>query len=117
MNRTALWALLGLLLLPAAARADGVASNPLWTANQAQNAFAVTASDSANLPQGPTSALYNGNSSACNIKMMLKGDSAAVTWDSVQPGQILPVRAIQVYATGTTCSNLVALYTSQPAPP
>ena len=56
-----------------------------------------------------TSAIYNGNSTACNITMQLNGDSSTIVWQNVQPGEILPVQAVLITAA-TTCANLVALY-------
>jgi hypothetical protein len=58
----------------------------------------------------PTSAVFNGDGSACNITMQLNGDSTTLLWQDVQPGEILPVQAVLVASSGTTCTNLVAIY-------
>jgi len=71
----------------------------------AQNAFAVTPSDSVDLP-APARALYIGGSG--NIKINDSGNGA-VTFVGVAAGSILPVMARRVYATGTTATNIVAL--------
>ena len=62
-----------------------------------------------NTPIIATSAIFNGNATACNITMQLNGDSSTIVWQNVQPGEILPVQAVLITAA-TTCSNLVALY-------
>lgn len=71
----------------------------------AQNAFAVTPSDSADLP-APARALYVGGSG--NVRINDTGNGA-VTFVGVAAGSILPVMARRVYATGTTATNIVAL--------
>jgi len=65
----------------------------------------VTTSDSAEID--PTRGLYIGG--AGNIKV----DTAAgttVTLNSAAAGSVLPIRVKKVYATGTTATNIVALY-------
>lgn len=71
----------------------------------AQNAFAVTPSDSTDLA-APARALYVGGSG--NVKINDSGNGA-VTFYGVAAGSILPVMARRVYATGTTATNIVAL--------
>ena len=71
---------------------------------------AITPSDTTLLPLRPTKAIFNGNATACNVVMRLAQDTASVTWSNVQPGSWLPVAAIQVYQTGTSCTGLVATY-------
>lgn len=94
------------LLCPLAARADNTTQQ---VTNQATASAAVTPSDSTVL-NPPTTALFNGNASACNMALILQKDGSTVTtWNNVQPGQILPVRAKQIMAA-TTCSNIVAMY-------
>lgn len=65
----------------------------------------VTTSDSSEID--PTRGLYIGG--AGNIKV----DTAAgttVTLNSAAAGSVLPIRVKKVYATGTTATNIVALY-------
>lgn len=77
-------------------------------------AQAVTASDTADLPQVGASianapvcdALYIGG--AGNVTVLLE-DNTALTF-AVIAGQILPIRARRVKASGLTASGLVALY-------
>lgn len=78
------------------------------TTNQGYASAAITPSDTKQIPV--TRAVFNGNATACNIIMELNGDSAAEPWDNVPSGAILPVQAVLVKSTGTTCSNLLAIY-------
>jgi hypothetical protein len=72
----------------------------------AANAAAVTPSDTANLPTS-SKRLWVGT--AGNVKVTTVGGST-VTYDNVPSGAYLQVRAQQVFATGTTASNIVAEY-------
>jgi len=76
--------------------------------NQAWNSIVVNPSDQASIP--PTRAIYNGNSTACTVTIVPNGGSTPIAFSNVQPGEFLPVQAIFIKATGTTCSGLVALY-------
>lgn len=71
----------------------------------AKMAAAVTTSDSATF--APTYGLYVGG--AGNVKVDMY-DGGTVTFNSVTAGTILPIKATRVYATGTTATNIVALY-------
>ena len=71
----------------------------------ASHGFAVTPHDSTLLVE-TTRALYVG--SAGHVALVL-ASGASVTLANVAGGTVLPVRAVQVRATGTTASNLVAL--------
>ena len=74
--------------------------------NPADNAAAVTPNDSSDLTN-TARALYVGGTG--NVKV----DTAAgdtVTFSSVPAGAIIPVRVKRVYSTGTTATNIVALY-------
>ncbi len=51
--------------------------------------------------------LYVGT--AGNVVLIAMDDSVAVTFVSVPAGTVLPVRARQVLATGTTANNIVGL--------
>jgi hypothetical protein len=103
------------------ALAAALAAAPAWSqtskfpggggqavSNQGYSSAAITPSDSVQIQA--TRAIYNGNATACIISMQLNGDTAPVTWNNVQPGQILPVQAILVRATTTTCTGLIAIY-------
>ena len=78
--------------------------------NQGFQAVAVTPADNAVLARTPTRALFIGAAAACNIALILQGDSAAVTWSNVQSGQFLPLEVQVVMATNTTCTNIIAIY-------
>ena len=97
-----------ILAAPIMAWALGGETDPMYVYNQAVASAAVTPSDTTVLTL--TRALYNGNATACNIALKLKNDSAAVTFNNVQSGAILPVAAKVVMSTNTTCSTIVALY-------
>jgi hypothetical protein len=84
--------------------------NPASVLDQAVSSAAVTPSDSTNLTGAPTRGLYNGASSSCNIALELNGDSAAVTFLNVPSGAVLPFHVKRVFATNTTCTNIVALF-------
>jgi hypothetical protein len=71
------------------------------------NSFAITPSDSAELPF-VTRAVYVGGSG--NITLRLGNDTASVLLLSVPVGTLLPVRARQIYATGTSAASLVGFY-------
>jgi hypothetical protein len=72
----------------------------------AENALAVTPDDGTNLGYY-SRALYVGG--AGNLKIDTVGGST-VTFVSVPAGTVLPVRAKKVHATGTTATNIVALW-------
>jgi hypothetical protein len=69
-------------------------------------AAAVTPSDTVDFDQRPR-ALYVGSSGNITVNM---ADGQAVTFANVPAGMILPVRPKRVLATGTTASNIVALF-------
>lgn len=98
------------LITPALADAP-----PVYPVNQAMHDVAVTPSNSTPLAGGATLGIYNGNSTACNIAFVLAKDfpqssASSVVWQNIPSGSLLPVRATFVLSTGTTCSNIVAIY-------
>ena len=72
----------------------------------ADNADAVTANDSSDLTN-VARALYVGTGG--DLKVTTAGGDT-VTFNDVQGGSILPVRIKRVFSTGTTASNMVAIY-------
>lgn len=77
-------------------------------AGPAIGADAVTPNDGTDLPGGTTRGLYVGTGGNLIVYM---GDSAvSVTFTGVPNGAILPLCVARVLATGTTASNIVALY-------
>jgi len=65
---------------------------------------AVTPSDSADIPM--TRALYIGAGGSVVVDDIV----GTVTYAGLSAGSILPVQVKRVRATGTTASNIVALY-------
>ena len=73
----------------------------------AANAAAVTPDDDSNLPTLATKGLWVGG--AGNVKVgTVNGNT--VTFNSVPAGILLRIQAKRVYATGTTATNIVALW-------
>lgn len=68
---------------------------------------AVTPNNSVDLPGGQARAFYIGGAGSIVLR-----DSAGddVTFVAVNSGSILPVSAKRVLASGTTATNIVALY-------
>jgi hypothetical protein len=81
-------------------------NNP--TSNQAWSAVLVAPSDTAKI--SATRALYNGAGTNCNIAVTTNGSATSVLFSAVQAGEILPVQAVTVWSTGTTCVSVLALY-------
>lgn len=77
-----------------------------YETDPARGVAAVTTSDSADLTGGICRSLYVGGTG--NIKLTA-ADGTTATLNSVAVG-ILPVKAKRVWATGTTATNIVALY-------
>ncbi len=73
----------------------------------AGSAVAVTPNDGADLTL-TSRGLYIGG--AGNVRVLLDLDSVAVTFTACAAGSVLPIRAVRVYSTGTTATNLLALY-------
>ena len=97
--------------LPRSRRACDVADK--WYNTQgpiygpAHNAAAVNPADGSDLPVFST-ALFVGGAGAIKVDMV--GGTTAVTLTGVVAGSVLPLRVSRVYATGTTATNIVALY-------
>lgn len=72
----------------------------------AYDAEAVAPSDANTLPSGPTIGLYIGV--AGDVALVMEG-GGAVTFKAVPVG-VLAVSARQVKVTGTTATNILALY-------
>lgn len=71
----------------------------------ARGALAVTTSNTVDVPE--CRALYIGVTG--DVKVNLPGQTVGVVFKAVPVG-ILPVQATRVYATGTTATDIVALY-------
>lgn len=71
---------------------------------------AVTPSDTADLPDGPCGALYIGVSGdVCLVSPEAPTTDQGVVFKSVPIGP-LPIGARRVRSTGTTATNIVAVY-------
>jgi hypothetical protein len=70
-----------------------------------REAVAITPSNTVDIPQ--TVAVYVGG--AGNLKVDMRGGNA-VTFTAVPVGTVLEIRVTRVYATGTTATNMLALY-------
>lgn len=76
--------------------------------NPASYLRAVTPHASNNLVDGPCRSLWVGTGG--DISILAEGDKTAVIVKNVANGQILPIRAKAVRVTGTTATDIVALY-------
>ena len=79
---------------------------------QANRAVAVTPSNTANISDSTEAAksgvvLYIGTGG--NLKVLTSGGDE-VTFTNIQDGSFLPVQVLRVFATGTTATNIVALW-------
>ncbi len=82
---------------------------------QAGRAAAVTPSNTANIPSVSSQdgsgnngcVLYVGTKG--NLKVMTVGGDE-VTFTNIQDGSFIPVQVLKVFSTGTTASNIVALW-------
>lgn len=74
----------------------------------AKNAYAVTPHDTNEIGTYEPKAIYVGTGGT--IVMKLVGDTASTTWTNVPDGALLPVRPSVILATGTTASDIIAIY-------
>tara|TARA_R100000734_G_C3319092_1_gene114254 strand:+ start:5779 stop:6048 length:270 start_codon:yes stop_codon:yes gene_type:complete len=83
---------------------------------QAGRAAAVTPSDTANIPSVSTDPGANRNNGcvlfvggAGNIKVTTVGGDE-VTFNGISSGTFIPVQVTKVHSTGTSATNIVALW-------
>ena len=79
--------------------------------NQGIDAAAVTPSDT--IAVGPTRALYVGDplsTGELTVVMFNDNTQTPITFSNVPSGTFLPINVLFVMSTGTTCTNIVALY-------
>lgn len=69
---------------------------------------AVTPSDTVNIVSGPVRALYVGVGG--DVAIYSPGTALSVVLKNVSSGQVLPVACLRVLATGTTATDIVALF-------
>lgn len=86
---------------------DQFAADAQGLNSPALSGAAITPDDDNDLPV-TSRAIYVG--SAGSLKVILAGDTAAITLAAVSAGQVLPLRAKRVLATGTTAGSLVGLW-------
>lgn len=73
----------------------------------AEKAYAITPTDDVELG-AVTRGIWVGG--AGDLAVIMKGDTAVVTFSGVVAGSLLPLRVKEVRATGTTATNLVGVY-------
>lgn len=73
----------------------------------AESAAAITPHDSTDLTE-TTRAIYVGTGGAISVEMVNTG--SAIILSNIPDGSIIPMRVTRVNSTGTTASNLVALW-------
>lgn len=90
-------------------------SNLKWNASDRRDirdpitlAVAITNTDTTTTLFDPTRGIFTG--SGGNITMELDGSSTPVLFTGVAAGIVLPLRVVRVASTGTTPTDLVALY-------
>jgi hypothetical protein len=69
------------------------------------DAAAVTTSDTNNLRE--PSVLFTGSGGTIRV---LTAEGSDVTFANLQPGSILPLRVIRVYASTTTATGIVRIF-------
>lgn len=71
----------------------------------ARSAAEVTFNDSSLID--PTRAIYVGSTGNVKVDFV---DGSTVTFSSVSAGTLLPIRVNKIYSTGTTATDIIALY-------
>lgn len=86
----------------------------MYTNLQARKAYAVTPSDTVNLDYGIRKAcagVYVGSTGDLAVIMVgADDDSDVTTFSNVADGTFLPIQVKRVNSTGTTASDILALY-------
>jgi hypothetical protein len=75
--------------------------------SNAADAVAVVPSDTVDLAKVPTKGIYLGVSG--DVKVTLSSGST-VTFTGLSSGVIHPIAAKRIYSTGTTATNILAVY-------
>jgi hypothetical protein len=82
-------------------------SNNYTLTHSAVGQAAITPNDSTDLPVAPCRGIYVGVTGDVTVDI---GNDTNVTYKNAPQGQVLAVQATRVRATGTTATDLVALY-------
>lgn len=86
---------------------DPFSGEPHKLGNPARRAVAIAPSDTAEFDPEPQG-LYVGG--AGDLSMLGPDDTGPVLWKGVPAGTVLPFRTRKLRATGTTATNILALY-------
>ena len=92
------------------ATVNGVLLTQGWPIGISQLAYAVSPSDSADLPNGACRYIYVGGTGDISVIMGEDITNTPVVFKAVPVGTLLAIQASRVRATLTTATNLVALY-------
>jgi len=106
MSRIKLAVVLLLMLSLLLSGADKFSSYQVGLTSPAEDAFAITPSNTVDLANF-SRAIWVGGTGDVKVDMV---GSGTVTYTTVPAGYMLAVRASRVYATGTTATSLVAVY-------
>lgn len=74
----------------------------------AKNAAAVTPHDTNALTRGKTNMLFVGGAGAITCRFAGEGSDTVMT--GVAAGSLLPIQVTHIRSTGTTATNMTALY-------
>ena len=78
--------------------------------SKAKNAAAANLSDAANLTNGLTSGLYVGGAGNVVVTLENMADGASITLTALAVGVVHPLAVKRVWATGTTATGILAMY-------
>ena len=76
----------------------------------ALNAFDISPNNDVDLAEFCRAIYIGVGGTGKDLKVTLWEDTVAVTFKDVPQGQVLPIAAKRVHATGTTAQNLIGLY-------
>ena len=80
--------------------------------NVASAAFAVTPNDGADLASVAYGLIIGGGGTLkvdCGNDVGTQGERVTITFGAVSAGQLIPLKVIRVYATGTSATSIAAL--------
>lgn len=75
--------------------------------SSADDALSVTPSDTVDLSKGISSGVYVGGSGDLNVTLR---NGTTIKFVGLSAGIIHPIAAKRIHATGTTATNLIAVY-------